>query len=295
MNTAAIAPHFPDRLRTARLIVGFAAILGTLPYLTLKLAWLTGGTIGLTDPAFVRSPELLIGNAFTGGMDVVAIVAALAFTYRWGQRVPAGLVLFPLWVGTGFLAPIALDLPFIAIDLGTPSTSATIPLENWVWGVVYVGFAWQGVMLLTAFALYAKARWATVFAAREVAGRVGAFAQIGTALTVVAAGSHFVGASTGNFSARVSDVIIGLLALLAVAGVFTLGRGRLWPSMVLVWVGAGALFSWGFWSIVGPVLLGTGTTWTQVVIDCGQILGAALLMVALTSRVRRVSHGKSRS
>ena len=66
---------------------------------------LTGGTIGLTDPAFVRSPQLLIGNAFTGG-----------------------LILFPLWVGTGLLAPIALDTPFIAADLGTPSTSAAMPL-----------------------------------------------------------------------------------------------------------------------------------------------------------------------
>lgn len=218
-----------DRLRTARLTVGFAAILGTLPYLTLKIAWLTGGTIGLTDPAFVHSPQLLIGNAFTGGMDVVAILAALAFTYRWGQRVPAALVLFPLWVGTGFLAPIALDIPFIATELGTPSTSAAIPLANWVWGVVYVGFAWQGVMLLTAFALYAKVRWAPVLAARDTIGRLGVFALVGSLLTTSVAIVHFASTGDGNFSAKVLKVITGLLALLAVAGTFK--RGRLWPSL----------------------------------------------------------------
>lgn len=72
-----------------RLFVGWAAVLGTLPYLAL-------------------------------------------------------FILVPVWVGTGFLVPIAALLP--AMDF-----SGTQPfLESWVQPLVYGGFAWQGVMLAAA-------------------------------------------------------------------------------------------------------------------------------------------------
>lgn len=141
-------------MSTTRLVVGYAAILGTLPYLLLKGAWLSGSTIGITDPAMAHDGSLFVLNLITAGMDLVAIVVALGLTYPWGQRVPAWLVFFPMWVGAGFLAPITLALPFIGL-----STSDIKFLEPWVQPVVYSGFAWQGITLMLAFALYARVRW----------------------------------------------------------------------------------------------------------------------------------------
>lgn len=68
----------PSRLR---LLVGWAAIASALPYLTLKLLWLGGATVGITDAAFAGDPKMFGLNLFTLVMDVVAIGLALAFTY----------------------------------------------------------------------------------------------------------------------------------------------------------------------------------------------------------------------
>lgn len=159
------------RFPAVRLAVGYAAIAGTVPYLVLKTMWLTGSSVGVVDRAFLRDPSVLVLNGVTAGMDVVVILVALALTHRWGERLPAWLVLTPMWVGTGFLAPIAVALPVVA--LGEALTSAAppsvavaspaLPLEPWVQPMVYAGFAWQGVTLLAAFVLYARVRWAEVF------------------------------------------------------------------------------------------------------------------------------------
>src|ERR1041384_23101 len=97
----------------ARMLAGAAVIVGTLPYLTLKLLWLTGSTVGLTDPAFADDTSLHYLNLATAGMDLVAVLVALALTQNWGLRLPAWLVLLPIWIGTGFLAPILLAAPLI--------------------------------------------------------------------------------------------------------------------------------------------------------------------------------------
>ena len=74
---------------------------------------------------------------------------------------PAVLLLIPVWVGTGLLAPIALGVPLglaaQAIAGGSP-VPAHNGLHGWVYAVVYGGFAVQAVCLLTAFALYARDR-----------------------------------------------------------------------------------------------------------------------------------------
>ncbi|MGK5558066.1 DUF4190 domain-containing protein [Actinomadura kijaniata] len=98
------------RLWRARLIACHATIAACVPYLFLKVMWLSGSSIGFgsTD---MTTAEHIAGNAVTAGMDLVAVLVALAFTYPWGRRVPAWLVLVPIWVGTGLLAPIALGMP----------------------------------------------------------------------------------------------------------------------------------------------------------------------------------------
>ena len=151
-----------------RLAVGYAAVAATVPYLALKVAWLSGGTVGMADPAFFSGPAYAFGNVLTAGMDLVAVVIALAFTHEWGLRIPAWLVLIPAWVATGFLAPIVVFMPFAPAAFGDAPAG---PLRGWVYLLVYGGFAAQGLLLSAAFVLYARARWGRVLAGRNGGAR----------------------------------------------------------------------------------------------------------------------------
>ncbi|TNC27603.1 hypothetical protein [Amycolatopsis alkalitolerans] len=280
-------------MRTARLVAGYAAILGTLPYLTLKVVWLTGGTLGLTDPGLVRTTGMAVANGFTGGMDLVAIAIALTVAHRWGERVTAWLVLFPLWVGTGFLAPIALSGPVIGVDLAVTDHGSS-GLEPWVTPLVYGCFIWQGLTLLTAFVLYARMRWAPLFTARTSPG-LSLTAGIGVAIATMAAAVHVIwtfapirdGASVAT---RFLDGVDGVLALAAAVGMLLLARehGRFrWP-MVLVWAGSATLFAWGFWSVFTTVGMTSGETLFETVMGYAQALAGVLLGLGLLAKARAV-------
>ena len=295
-----------DRSRAARLIVGYAAILGTLPYLTLKFSWLLGGDIGIVDPTFMRHPQGVALNAFTAGLDVAAIAVALAFTHRWGQRLPAWLVLLPIWVGTGLLATIVLAYPSASLAelaAGTASVAETpdLPLQPWVWTVVYTGFTWQGLTLLTAFVLYARRRWPAVFTARVRAPRPDVFATAGVPIVAIVGVVHLAwafgvrwglpaGLAEGerDITANVLDATYGLLALAAVAGTVLLNRRgtRLWLPTVLVWTGAGAMSSWAGWTLLtvfSAVFDRASLGYSLIMV--AQLLGGALLGLVLIRRV----------
>ncbi|WP_409489420.1 hypothetical protein [Amycolatopsis sp. cmx-11-12] len=282
MTAAAAAP----KISSARLIICYAAILGTLPYLTLKASWVTGGSLGLRDPSFVDSELMLFANLLTGGMDVVAVVLALAFTYSWGRRIPAPLVLFPIWIGTGLLAPIVLNLPVIVTDLAHAQL-AEMPLENWVWAAVYGGFAWQGILLLTAFVLYARDRWWFVVTGTVRPGTIGMTGGLGIAAALVSAIGHGSWAfGSGGMSARGQDVVVALLSVLAAVALASVSRGRFWPRLVLVWTGAGVMAgsgAWGLFSAVGMSSHGLG----RVLVLAVQVIGGVLMM---TSVLRRLPH-----
>jgi hypothetical protein len=148
----------------ARRELGWTAAAGALPYLTLKVAWLTGHPVG-ADPDLLADPSVTVLNAVTLALDLVVVVLALALTHPWGYRLPGWTLLLPAWVGTGFLLPIALlVLPAVVVAGGAPASGGG-PLEPWVQPVVYGGFAWQGVLLLAAFLLHARDRWAGTLAA----------------------------------------------------------------------------------------------------------------------------------
>ncbi|WP_414936422.1 hypothetical protein [Amycolatopsis sp. cmx-11-51] len=282
MTAAVAAP----KISSARLIICYAAILGTLPYLTLKASWVTGGGLGLRDPSFVDSELMLFANLLTGGMDVVAVVLALAFTYSWGRRIPAPLVLFPIWIGTGLLAPIVLNLPVIVTELAHAQL-AEMPLENWVWAVVYGGFAWQGILLLTAFVLYARDRWWFVVTGTVRPGTIGVAGGLGIAAALVSAigyGSWAFG--SGGLSARGQDVVVALLSVFATVALASVSRGRFWPRLVLVWTGAGVMAgsgAWGLFSAFGMGSPGLG----RVLVLAVQVIGGVLMM---TSVLRRLPH-----
>ena len=80
----------PFRKGAARLIVGYAAIAFSLPYLALKIAWISGAPVGMLDKSTVVEPSMLALNILSFCMDVVAVLLALTFTHGWGCARPPG-------------------------------------------------------------------------------------------------------------------------------------------------------------------------------------------------------------
>lgn len=261
-------------MRIARLIAGYAAILFMLPYLALKVAWLSGNPIGFNDPVLVDQPGMMAANAISFGMDVVAVGLALTFAHRWGQRVWAGLVLFPMWAATGFLLPAVAVVP-IAVILralaAEPAPHTNAMLEPWVGRVIGASFAGQGAALIAAFVLYVRARWADRWRsrpaepAREPRHPVPVVLASLTAVMAVSAGAlHLVWAFGGTvglgpraLAERTASFYLlngtwGLMSLAGAAGVLAMVRqGRRSPFglVALTWIGSGSMFAWGLWTL----------------------------------------------
>lgn len=252
-----------------RLATGYAAVAATVPYLTLKVLWLCGGTVG---------------------MDAVAVVIALALTHVWGRRIRAWIVLLPMWIATRFLAPIVVIVHCAPLAFGgAPAGSG--PLRGWVYLFVYGGFAAQGLLLSAAFVLYARDRWAGLLAARNGDAASGPTRPLQALLTVVAAPlaaavgtlhlAWALGASMGLPDAFLSDPpvayrltngVYAAFAFAAVVGLPMLVRrsprgGRFWVPLALTWTGAGSMLAWGLWQTatmaaspdLGTPLLGLAT------------------------------------
>ena len=153
-------------------VLPLVMIAAVLPYVGLKLLWLSGSTVGSATAAGAASlhdPRHTIGNLMTLAMELAAVLLVLALVDRRGRRPPAVAVLAPLWVGSGLLAPIALGLPFGLLAQGLSGGSAAPAdngLQDWVYAVVYGGFVVQGVALGSALVLHARARWPAAFERR---------------------------------------------------------------------------------------------------------------------------------
>ncbi|MFF2748839.1 hypothetical protein ACFVVA_25285 [Kitasatospora sp. NPDC058048] len=263
----------------------WTAVAATGPYLTLKLLWLTGHPVGSDSPG--EMDRLWLVNLLTFGMDAIAVALALAFARPWGRRAPAGLVAFPMWVATGLLGTILIALPLYLLSVlvlgperGGPDDKG---IGDWVFLVVYGGFAVQGLALLTAFALYARQRWAGLL--RERIGdlpdsptltvqRVLACVAALLAAGVAAVRSYWALGGTAGLPRDMAEarsrgvaVMDGVAAVMAVAAAAALlvlvfrirpGRRVLGPLLV-VWTAAGSLFGWGGWQLVA-----FGVTTTRV-------------------------------
>ena len=271
----------PIRKGGARLIAGYAAIAFILPYLAIKIVWISGTPVGMLNKSMVAEPAMLALNILTFFMDAVAILLALTFTHSWGLRAPAWPALFPMWVGTGFLAPIAVAWPIIILaqmmgpDGRQRPSSAPTMLEPWVTKMVYTSFACQGLALMTAFILYARARWGA-----RLRARTGEVQPPRPAITLLCAVASVVAAAAGTLhllwaagaplglpplliQSRDANFYLlhatyGLAALGAAAGIVMLvnrrGRWPLWVPLSLAWTGSGVMFSWGSWLLLGVVV-----------------------------------------
>lgn len=302
-----------------RVAAGLVAIAACVPYAALKIAWLAGSSAGAATAAASASLHdvwYTVGNAVTLGLELVAVLLAVTFICRWGLKVPAALLLVPMWVGTGLLAPIALGLPVGLIAQAVVGGSAA-PVQNglhgWVYAMVYGGFIVQAAALLTAFVGYVRIRWAALFQLqmpqlrrRTVAVVTRILAGTGAVIAAGYATMHIAWAIAGpglaappgfgTIAQRSFLASTGLLVAMGAAGVLMLvhrwqiGR-RPGSVMVLVeigWVGAAVAFASGFaeYGLAGhtdqhpmtSLVLGTGTL-------SGLLLGVAGLL-AITEITR---------
>ena len=151
------------RLQRAAL---FAAVLATVPYLVLKLLWLTGSTIGTTDrhgEDELSSTRFVAGNSITVLLMVVAAVFVVVLSRSWANRVPARLVFVLAAGATGLLGPILVGLP-IGLAVQVVAGGEVKPAEDsgmapWVFAVVYCGFGLLGVAMAVLVIAHVLDRW----------------------------------------------------------------------------------------------------------------------------------------
>lgn len=293
------------KISIIRFLIGYAAAATTVPYILLKIVWLSGGTLGMNDPEFFRSNGFLIGNAVTLGMDSLAILLALALTRRWGNKLPAAIILFPVWMATGLLAPILVIMLFSPLVFDEVSAQDN-PLQSWVFRLVYGGFAAQGGLLIAAFVFYARERWENLrfgqkFAAipppesRSQRYLLACGALIAIFLTVF----HFcwllgvqIGLSKGVLELPKAAFYLTLIvhagftvasAIGATLMIRSISRGLINLSpLILIWIGAGALFGWGIWeffiAVGNPAFSSLAASLVSVI-----KIAAAVLIVAPTA------------
>ncbi|TDD38504.1 hypothetical protein E1287_05555 [Actinomadura sp. KC06] len=311
-GSAPVAGAGPGRLRLG---VCAATVAACVPYLSLKIAWLSGSTVGWSDAEAAKSSALYVGNAITMAMDAVAVLVVLAFTFRWGLRVPAWLVLTPMWIGAGLLAPIALAVPLGALlqtlFSSEPLTASDNAIQGWVYVVVYAGFTLQGLGLLTAFVLYARERWPDVFAVRTqdvakgathelqvlLARTAGVFAVVFAAVQFYwafggTAGIHGEALDHRGAVQQLADGVMGLMALAGAVALLAIvqraGRPeRFAVPLAGVWIGAGATFAWSFYRLIAalsqPEVLGSGSSSAlNLTTLCGLLAG---LLMGVTGAV----------
>ena len=168
--------------------------LGTVPYVVLKISWLAGGDIGLRDPALMQTTTYMVANSITLVLDL--LVVALAWLLALAARRRLLVVLAPLvWGATGLMVTPVLSAAVIAVA-GDPSTErlARDALHAWVYVVVYVGFAVQGVGIVTLFGAQVVRVWPWLFARRSapsspiLVGGVSAGALAGLGFLLLASG-----------------------------------------------------------------------------------------------------------
>jgi hypothetical protein len=262
-----------------RLVVGYATVAAALPYLALKAVWLTGGQLGVADPAVMNDASMVALNTATAVMDIVAIAMVLAFTHRWGLTIPAWLLLPPMWVATGLLVRFVTGVPVVviagALSGASPARAVTSgPVRPWVYALVYPGFAALGIGLMLAFVLYSRVRWGPMLRSsiRDAAPGATQIVQVpvANAAAVMAAAVGVLhlawacGATIGlrtelvaqrTFSSHLLVGIQALMMLSAAVGICMMlhrlrGAMRFWVPLSLTWVGGGYLFAWGLWNLI---------------------------------------------
>jgi hypothetical protein len=308
------APSAAARRPAARTALRALAIAATLPYIALKTAWILGSRIGIPDgsPLLDHRTTMIVANGVTILMDSAVVVIALLLTRPWGRRVPAQLLVLPMWVASGLLLPIMTGYPLqLAVGLargeGTGTGSGTSSfLDEWVFGVVYGGFILQGLALGALFALYTKDRWGHLWkgtlrdlpqsptgpALRTTAVLASLLALAPAVMHLLWATGSAAGLAGGGLADRddvfhVMEALGALFAVTAAAGVLLLAFRRcsalpLAVPLALAWCGSAASACWGGWmglaSLTGTEnLSGRATPALMLIYGVQMLLGALVI------------------
>ncbi len=269
----------PYRIGRARSVLRVVAIASCLPYTGLKTAWTAGSRIGIPDgsPLLDGGTALAVANGATVLMDGAVVVLALLLTRPWGLRVPAWLLVLPMWVASGLLLPIMTAFPVQLVVRvlggggGRPvgEGSSEPFLDPWVFGVVYGGFIVQGIALGSLFALYARERWGDLWRGRlrdlpesPTAPALRATAVAAASAALVPGVAHLLwatGSTAGLEPARAADrtsdfhvleAVSLLFVVVTAVGVLLLAFRRtgglsLRLPLVLAWCGSAQMASLG--------------------------------------------------
>ncbi|MCX5379060.1 hypothetical protein [Streptomyces sp. NBC_00091] len=278
--TNATQPSAPQ-LGTARRILRVAGLAATLPYLTLKAAWVAGSHVGIPAGSVLLEHEAFfaVANAVTLAMDATVILIVLVLTQPWGMRVPGWLLTVPVFVASGLLAPIVMGFPAqlvakaLGAEVGEAAEAAQASfLDPWVFTVVYGGFIIQAIALAGLFVPYARERWGGRWRGplgQRLPSPTGVGAGVAAAAGVAVGGVCLYwafGGSAGLPAQRVAQYSVdtglvsgahAICALGAGAGALLLARGGErragWP-LALTWIGSGAALSWGAWMLLASLL-----------------------------------------
>jgi hypothetical protein len=292
-----------------------------LPYLVLKVVWTAGLPVGITDRSVLHGHGWAAANALMAAIELAGLLLVLALTRPWARRVPAWLLLFPVWAGTGLLFRVAVGAALAGLfSLSShASGGSTGGIQPWVFMMVYASFAGQGAALAIAFACYVRARWGPLLGERTgqvVAKRTArarswaehhlpemAVAVAGLAVVVAtvfcywAAGGSFGLSGAQPHPSRALEVSGAAGAVIAVAGLLGLtGRWghqtRFWLPAALAWVGSGSLAAFDgleLFLAFGTGLSGSEWSLTDTVLVIEVAIGvlcAALGALAVTSAAR---------
>ncbi|CAM5394911.1 hypothetical protein SAVIM338S_01913 [Streptomyces avidinii] len=290
------------------------AVAATVPYLTLKAAWLAGSHLGIPEGSGLLEPRLFttVANAVSLLMDAAVIVLVLVLTRPWGRRVPSWLLLVPAFVATGLLIPIVLGFPgqLLLRALGQGPDAAVRAAEEpfldpWVFHVVYAGFIVQAMALAGLFVPYARERWGRRWQGplgARLPSPTGVVAGAAAVLALAISGTHFYwafGGTAGQNAAQIAQyssdagvvsAVHGTCALTAAVGAVLLAGGGArrarWP-LAIAWTGSAATLCWGMWMLAA---IGGGdagpderTTTAGYLIYAGQMI-IALLTTAVLGR-----------
>lgn len=274
------------RAGVGRITAAAVAIAAMLPYLTLKALWLTGSSVGVTDPTVMTSSVMVGGNAVTMGMEVVALVLVLAFTMRWGARLPAWLLLPPLWVGTGLLGVVAVTVPLSLLLEGASVFDTGGPIEPWVYLVVYGGFIGQAAGLVAAFVLHARDRWPAVFTTavgHPYPSPTRSFQRVaarGALAVATVLGGTCLFLALGGGMPTVAALRTALEGVLAIAGGIALvtlvrarGRRPFRQPLAVAWLGSGSLFAGGLYAMLATLATGPLDPGLSGVLDFVKLFG----------------------
>lgn len=308
------------RLGTA---AAWIAAICCLPYLFLKLVWTLDIPVGITDRSVLHESGWVAGNALMAVIELAGLLLVLALTRPWARRVPAWLLLFPAWVGTGLLFQVVVGAALTGLFSASSHASSvdTGGIQAWVFVVVYATFAGQGVALAIAFACYIRARWSQllaqptgdVVAKRAVRVRswpenhVTQIAQVVATMAIAAALVCVYWAAGGSFGpsgtqpnpssamqvSRAAGAVTAAVGLLALAGRWGRER-RFWLPAALTWIGSGALAAFdGLWFVLflifRPDASEAGWSLTDTVLVIKVVIGvlaAAVGVLAVTAAVK---------